>query len=200
MFSIGLTGGIGSGKTTVAAVFEAIGIPVYYADVAAKRIMNEDEGLRKRLVAIFGEALYKENKLDRSYLASIVFSDKEKLALLNNEVHPLTIADANDWFSKQTSPYAIKEAALIFESASWMKLDAVIGVTAPEQLRVRRVMDRDRITARQVEARMAEQMQEEKKISLCDYVITNDDTRLVVPQVLDIDQLLRDKSLQALVM
>ena len=195
MLSVGLTGGIGSGKTTIAAVFDALGIPVYNADAAAKRLMNEDEMLKAQLLDIFGEGLYKKNQLDRAFLANIVFGNKEKLAALNNLVHPLTIADAAQWFQKQTSPYAIKEAALIFESDSWKDLDAVIGVSAPETVRIQRVMKRDNIDAQQVAARMAQQMDEAQKMSKCDYIITNDDVSLVMPQILKIDQLLRERNL-----
>ena len=195
MLSVGLTGGIGSGKTTIAAVFDALGIPVYNADDAAKRLMNEDEVLKRQLVLMFGEGLYKKNQLDRAYLANIVFGNKEKLKALNNLVHPLTIADATQWFQKQTSPYAIKEAALIFESDSWKDLDAVIGVSAPETVRIQRVMKRDNIDAQQVAARMAQQMDEAQKMSKCDYIITNDDVSLVMPQILKIDQLLRERNL-----
>ena len=200
MLSVGLTGGIGSGKTTIAAVFDALGIPVYNADAAAKRLMNEDEVLKRQLVQMFGEALYKKNQLDRAYLANIVFGNKEKLKALNNLVHPLTIADATQWFQKQTSPYAIKEAALIFESDSWKDLDAVIGVSAPETVRIQRVMKRDNIDAQQVAARMAQQMDEAQKMSKCDYIITNDDVSLVMPQILKIDLLLREKNLYTPIM
>ena len=200
MLSVGLTGGIGSGKTTIAAVFDALGIPVYNADAAARRLMNEDEVLKRQLLDMFGEGLYKKNRLDRAYLANIVFGNKEKLAALNNLVHPLTIADATQWFQKQTSPYAIKEAALIFESDSWKDLDAVIGVSAPETVRIQRVMKRDNIDAQQVAARMAQQMDEAQKMSKCDYIITNDDISLVMPQILKIDLLLREKNLHTPIM
>ena len=200
MLSVGLTGGIGSGKTTIAAVFDALGIPVYNADAAAKRLMNEDEVLKRQLVLMFGEGLYKKNRLDRAYLANIVFGNKEKLKALNNLVHPLTIADATQWFQKQTSPYAIKEAALIFESDSWKDLDAVIGVSAPETVRIQRVMKRDNIDAQQVAAIMAQQMDEAQKMSKCDYIITNDDISLVMPQILKIDLLLREKNLYTPIM
>ena len=200
MLSVGLTGGIGSGKTTIAAVFNALGIPVYNADAAAKRLMNEDEVLKRQLLDMFGEGLYKKNQLDRAYLANIVFGNKEKLKALNNLVHPLTIADATQWFQKQTSPYAIKEAALIFESDSWKDLDAVIGVSVPETVRIQRVMKRDNIDAQQVAARMTQQMDEAQKMSKCDYIITNDDVSLVMPQILKIDLLLREKNLYTPIM
>src|SRR5688572_30186051 len=129
MLRIGLTGGIGSGKSTVAKVFEVLGIPVYYADEAAKRIMNEDEQLMQLIMQHFGAAAYKNNQLDRQYLASQVFDNKEKLELLNSLVHPATIRDGDEWMRKQTTPYAIKEAALIFESGTQDQLDYIIGVS-----------------------------------------------------------------------
>ena len=131
MFRVGLTGGIGSGKSTVAHVFEILGIPVYYADKEAKRLMNEDPDIRKQVIAHFGEEAYADNILNRRFLAEIVFKDKEKLRLLNSLVHPVTIAKAEEWMQKHNTPYVIKEAALIFESGSQEGLDFVIGVSAP---------------------------------------------------------------------
>jgi len=181
---IGLTGGIGSGKSTVAKVFEVLGIPVYYADDAARRIMNEDEQLRQQIMQHFGEASYKNNQLDRPYIASQVFNNKEKLELMNSLVHPATIRDAEKWMHKQTTPYAIKEAALIFESGSQDQLDYIIGVSAPVPLRMLRAMKRDGSTRDQVLARMNKQIQEVIKMRLCDFVIHNDEVQAVMPQVL----------------
>src|SRR4051812_41129535 len=118
MLHIGLTGGIGSGKTTVAKIFELLGVPVYYADDEAKRMMNEDEDLKKQIQKHFGHESYENGELNRNYLASKVFSDKHKLELLNSIVHPATMSDVKEWFKKQTTAYAIKEAALIFEAGS----------------------------------------------------------------------------------
>ena len=151
---IGLTGGIGSGKTTVAQIFETLGIPVYYADDAAKRLMNENEDLRKKLIRHFGESIYNNRELNREQLSKMVFGNDEKLNLLNSLVHPLTIADADEWMKQQTTPYIIKEAALIFESDVWKYLDKVIGVSAPYELRMQRTMLRDNSSAEQVKARM----------------------------------------------
>jgi dephospho-CoA kinase len=184
MLKIGLTGGIGSGKSTVAKVFEVLGVPVYYADEAAKRLMNEDEQLKQQIIQHFGEAAYKNNTLDRSYLASQVFNNKEKLELLNSLVHPATIRDAGNWMQLQTTPYAIKEAALIFESGTQDQLDYVIGVSAPAPLRILRVMKRDGSTREQVLARMGKQIQEVIKMRLCDFIIYNDEQQPVLPQVL----------------
>jgi dephospho-CoA kinase len=180
---IGITGGIGSGKSTVAKVFEVLGIPVYYADEAAKRIMNEDEPLKQLIIQHFGAAAYKNNLLDRQYLAGQVFDNKEKLELLNSLVHPATIRDGETWMHKQTAPYAIKEAALIFESGTQDQLDYIIGVSAPAPLRILRAMKRDGSSRDQVLARMSKQIQEEIKIRLCDFVIYNDEQQAVIPQV-----------------
>jgi dephospho-CoA kinase len=188
MLRIGLTGGIGSGKSTVAKVFETLGIPVYYADEASRRLMNEDDGLKKQIIENFGSESYKDGKLNRPYIASVVFADKEKLELLNSFVHPATIKDAADWLNKQTTPYAIKEAALIFESGSGEGLDYIIGVAAPQALRIKRVMERDKVTREEVLKRMQNQIDEELKMKLCNFIIYNDEQQLVIPQVLQLHQ------------
>jgi dephospho-CoA kinase len=186
MLRIGLTGGIGSGKSTVAKVFETLGVPVYYADEAAKRLMNEDEILKEKIQQHFGKEVYIDGKLNRTYLSSIVFNDSKKIEQLNALVHPVTIQDAIDWMQQQTTPYTIKEAALIFESGSQAGLDKVIGVYAPAPLRILRVMKRDNISREDVLSKMNKQIDEEMKMRLCDYVITNDEQELVLPQVLEL--------------
>lgn len=184
MLKIGLTGGIGSGKTTVAKVFEVLGIPVYYADDAAKELMHKNEPLKQQLIAHFGKATYFENgELNRKHLSSIVFADKEKLALLNSLVHPATIAYAEEWFNKQTAAYVVKEAALLFESGTAEGLDYVIGVTAPLTVRLKRVMDRDAVTAEEVKRRMANQIDEQLKMKLCNFVLHNNEQQLLLPQI-----------------
>lgn len=194
MLKIGLTGGIGSGKTTVAKVFEVLGIPVYYADDAAKRLMNEDEVLQQKIISAFGEAAYTDGILNRQHLSSLVFNTKEKLELLNSLVHPATIADAAVWFSKQKSPYVIKEAALLFESGTAAGLDFVIGVSAPEPIRMKRVMDRDGVSSDEVKKRMQNQMEEPIKIRLCDFVIHNNEEEMVTPQVLKLHEQLLNRA------
>jgi dephospho-CoA kinase len=186
---IGLTGGIGSGKTTVARIFEVLGIPVYYADEAAKRIMSEDEGLKQQIIKKFGEASYSNGELNREYLASIVFRDKTKLAELNALVHPNSV----QWMKQQTAPYAIREAALIFESGIQGQLDYIIGVSAPLELRMERAMVRDKLTRQQVLERMDRQINETIKMRLCDFVIVNDCRMALIPQVLKIHELLLRK-------
>jgi len=188
MLHIGITGGIGSGKSTVAGIFEALGIPVYYADKEAKKLMSEDEALIQSIKENFGERAYVNGELDRGYLASKVFNDTEKLALLNSLVHPATIAAADKWMKAQNAPYVLKEAALIFESESHQYLDFVIGVSSPEELRIRRTMKRDGISREMVQSRMAQQMNEEEKMRLCKYIIINDEQQLILPQVLELHE------------
>jgi dephospho-CoA kinase len=188
MLKIGLTGGIGSGKSTVAKIFETLGIPVYYADTEAKRLMNEDPVLRKSIINHFGSSAYTNNVLDRQYLASIVFNDKEKLDLLNALIHPVTIADAEVWMKKQKAPYCIKEAALLFESGAAENLDYVIGVSAPAALRIKRVIDRDGLSREEIMKRINRQVNEEMKMKLCDFIIYNNEEQAVIPQVAKLDE------------
>ncbi len=194
MYRVGLTGGIGSGKSTVARILETLGIPVYYADDAAKLIMNTDLGLKKEIQAHFGEAAYTGGQLDRKYLADIVFNDRDKLSLLNSLIHPVTIRHSEKWFRRQSAPYAVREAALLFESGASENLDFIIGVYAPKQLRLQRVIKRDGLSADEIQKRMSRQINEEMKMKLCDAVIRNDEQQLVIPQVMEIHRLLLEKS------
>jgi dephospho-CoA kinase len=184
MLRIGLTGGIGSGKSTVARIFNVLGIPVYSSDEAAKRLMNEDEELKNNIIKSFGKESYSNGKLNRKYLAAHAFRDRTKIELLNSLVHPATIKDATAWMERQTTPYIIKEAALIFESGSDKFLDVVIGVKSPLSSRIERTMKRNNVTASEVEARIKLQMDEEEKMNLCDYIIVNDEQQMLIPQVL----------------
>ena len=188
---IGLTGGIGSGKSVVAKVFATLGIPVFNADDEAKRIMQTSPEIKTKLIEQFGLEIYNEHGLDKEKLASIVFNDPFQLQLLNAIVHPVTIQAAKEWAAKQTTPYVIKEAALIFESGTADGLFKVIGVTAPLSLRTHRVMQRDGITKDQVDARMRNQISDTIKMRLCDYVIENNNQQMVIPQVLEIDKAIR---------
>lgn len=193
MIKVGLTGGIGSGKTTVSRVFISLGIPVYYADDRARHLMNTDPALKTAIIRHFGEQSYAGETLDRKFIASIVFNDKDKLNLLNSITHPATIRDAEEWMAKQTAPYIIKEAALLFESGAAEKLDYVIGVYAPQHLRVKRVMKRDDLPIEEVMKRISRQIDEEMKMKLCDFVITNNDEQLVIPQVIELDKRFRGR-------
>ena len=193
---IGITGGIGSGKSTVAHIFNVLGIPVYDADAAAKKLMSEDEMLKKSIINAFGTGSYIEGELNRKYLSEAVFNDENKIKLLNSLVHPATIKDANEWMKKQNAPYLIKEAALIFESGSDKFLDKIIGVKSPLSLRTERTMKRNHLTAEEVESRMKFQMNEAKKMELCDFIIENNEKEMLIPQVLHLHEKLLRQSIQ----
>lgn len=184
MLKIGLTGGIGSGKSTVAQIFEILGIPVFYADDQAKKLLDENEELKKSIIKNFGDTIYNDGKLNRSLMASIVFNDKEKLALLNSLTHPATKKAGEEWMKKQVSPYAIHEAALIFEANVNDRLDYVIGVSAPEELRIERTKKRNNATHGDVINRIKQQMNEDEKMKRSDFIITNDEQLPLIPQVL----------------
>ncbi len=188
ILKIGLTGGIGSGKSTVAKVFGTLGIPVFDADSVAKNIMNEDAHLQQQIVRTFGDGAYTDGKLNRKYLADIVFNDPFKLEQLNALVHPATIQAAEDWMKQQHAPYGIKEAALLFEAGSAGHLDYVIGVYAPQALRIKRVMDREQVGRQDVLTRMSRQVDEQIKMRLCDFIIVNDEQQMVIPQVLNLHE------------
>jgi dephospho-CoA kinase len=186
MLKIGITGNIGSGKTTVSKVFEVLGIPVFYADTAAKNIMTADPELVSDIKKTFGDAAYfADGSLDRKYIANIVFNDDKELAKLNALTHPAVFRAFDSWVAGiKNAPYVIKEAALLFESTSYKMCDFSVLVTAPLELRIDRVTKRDHTTRAEVEAREAKQFTETKKRELADYIIDNDDTQLVIPQVL----------------
>ncbi len=218
MLRIGLTGGIGSGKSTVAEIFEVLGIPVSHADDEARLLMNEDGELKRQIILHFGEDAYTgvpdaqgsaggmqtldgwtqandggdargSRRLNRSWLAAQVFNDPEKLELLNSLVHPATIRAGEKWMEQQraaNAPYAIREAAVIFESRSAARLDYIIGVAAPKTLRIHRAMQRDKITREKVLERMKNQIDEDIKMRLCDFVIRNDEQEALLPQVLEL--------------
>lgn len=190
MLKIGITGGIGSGKSVVSKVFEVLGIPVFYADAEAKLVMEQDEELMAGIKNEFGEEAYTNNQLNRPYIANIVFNDPFKLEKLNALVHPATMRAADEWFAKQTAPYVIKEAALLFEAGTAGHLNKIIGVYAPQHVRIKRVMDRDGSTRDEVLARMSRQIQEQIKMKLCDYVVVNDEQQMVIPQVIELHKTL----------
>ena len=183
---VGITGGIGSGKSLVSAMFQVLGVPVFNADDAAKYLMEHDEQLKEGIQRLFGKEVYKNDRLDRSFLASVVFTDKTKLEQLNGLVHPATIAYGKAWAGRQLYPYTIKEAAIFFESGSYKEMDKMIGVYAPVDIRLQRAMQRDNATEETVKQRMDKQMDENEKMSRCDYVIYNDGSQSVIEQVLEL--------------
>jgi dephospho-CoA kinase len=189
---VGLTGGIGSGKSTVAQIFEVLGIPVSFADEEAKRLMNEDPDLRRQIIAHFGPVAYtaETGVLNRPWMAAQVFSDPARLETLNSLVHPATIRNGGQWMQSMAghAPYAIREAALIFETSAAGHLDFIIGVYAPLSLRIQRTMQRDHLTREKVLQRTRYQIAEEIKMRLCDAVIHNDGQQAILPQVLALHQ------------
>ncbi|MEJ7693968.1 dephospho-CoA kinase, partial [Daejeonella sp.] len=177
MMKIGITGGIGSGKTTVCKVFEVLGIPVFYADNAAKSIMHTDVLLRQDIIAGFGQESYFENGgLNKKHISSIVFSDKKQLTKLNALVHPAVFRAFDIWVDEQKhAQYVLKEAALLFESDSYKMCDQSILVKSPEELRIERIIQRDNTSADEVRLRMNRQFSDEKKEKLADHIIVNDE-------------------------
>ncbi|MES2062610.1 MAG: dephospho-CoA kinase [Bacteroidota bacterium] len=191
MFKVGITGNIGSGKTTVSKIFEVLGIPVFYADDAAKDVMITDTELIAGIKQAFGnEAYFEDGSLNRKHIAGIVFNNKEELAKLNALVHPAVFRAFDKWVLGQKNvPYVLKEAAILFESGSYKMCDRAVMVTAPLELRIKRVTTRDGITADEVKSRNDRQFPEEKKLAMANDVIINDDTQLVIPQVLKLHEL-----------
>lgn len=194
MLKVGITGGIGSGKSTVCQVFETLGIPVLYADNMAKQLMENNDSIREQIIDLLGEDAYIDHKLNRPYISQVVFKDKEKLRLLNAITHPAVIAYGEEWMKSQKTIYVLKEAALFFESGSNKNMDVMIGVSAPLHLRIERTMHRDAISKEAVMERISKQMDEVAKMKLCDYVIVNDDKQSIIEQVISIHQSLLSKA------
>jgi dephospho-CoA kinase len=190
MLKIGLTGNIGSGKSTISKVFKLLGIPVFDSDTEAKRVMTLDQELIAGVKSTFGNNAYlPTGELDRRYIANIVFNDPDQLLQLNALVHPAVFRAFDQWLVKyQGLPYIIKEAAILFESGSYKDCDRTIVVTAPASMRLARVTKRDHITHDEAEQREARQMPQEQKQRLADHEIRNDNTVLVIPQVLQLHQ------------
>lgn len=189
---VGVTGGIGSGKSVVCKIFRILGIPVFDADSEAKRLMASDAGLIAAIRLEFGgEAYHADGTVNRGYLASQVFNDGQRLEKLNALVHPIAIRAGEEWAQRQDTPYSIKEAALLFESGSFKLNDYTILVTAPEAIRIERVVQRDGVSAGQVRARMQRQWPDDKKERLADFTIVNDGKQALIPQVLELDRVFR---------
>ncbi|MES2558932.1 MAG: dephospho-CoA kinase [Bacteroidota bacterium] len=189
MKKIGITGSIGSGKSTVTTIFAALGIPVYDADSRAKTLMISNPTLIQEIKQLFGPDAYRATgELNRQHIASIAFHETSVLSQLNALVHPAVFHDFDEWCSQQTTHYVLKEAALMFESDSYKQLDEVIVVTAPEELRIIRTMNRDNITRDAVLSRMKNQLSQEEKLSRGQYEIRNNEQELLIPQVVSLHQ------------
>lgn len=190
---IGITGGIGTGKTLVCRIFECLGVPVYDADSHAKELMTTDGILISNIKKEFGDLSYNtDGSLNRNYLSLRVFNDAEQLKKLNHLVHPRVAIDYKQWVENMVGvPYVLKEAALLFEAGSNQQLDKVIVVTAPEETRIKRVLKRDRHrTEAQIRSIVKNQMPEEEKMRRADFIVTNDETVLLIPQVIELHTLL----------
>ena len=186
MKKIGLTGGIGSGKSYISTVFKKIGFPVFDADLNAKKCMHENKELRLAIINLFGSNIYNNGKLQTRELASIVFSDQIKLNALNQVVHPVVTEEFKNWCKNQDSDFVIKEAAILFESNTYKDLDFIISVSAPIEIRVKRVVSRDGCTVNQVKERMRSQISDKERQKLADFLILNDGSSLLLPQILEV--------------
>lgn len=175
MKKIGLTGGMGSGKTTVAKMFKELGIPVYNSDLEARRIMNENTEVRKAVKALFGDNAYENDHLNRAFIAKKVFGNSALLEELNKVVHPAVRKDFRDWAARQSAPYVIQEAAILFESGGHEHFDHMILVTAPKKTRIIRIKQRDQLSEKDILERMKHQWSEKRKKALADFVIHNSD-------------------------
>ena len=186
---VGITGGIGAGKSTVARVFSLLGVPLYKADDRAKALMEQDRQLQAEIVNLFGRESYENGRLNRTYLAGRVFADPQQVAKLNALVHPVVARDFTAWCERQSAPYVLKEAALLFESGSYRQLDATLLVQAPVAMRLQRVLQRDpQRSEEQVRQIMDKQIAPAEAARLADYRIVNDESQLVIPQVLSLHQ------------
>jgi dephospho-CoA kinase len=190
MLKIGITGGIGSGKTTVCKVFELLDIPIFYADTVAKSIMQTDLVLKNEILTTFGEKSYSsDGELNRSYISSIVFNNESELNKLNALVHPAVFRAFDKWLSNHCdAPYIIKEAALLFETESYKMCDLSVLVISPEASRIRRVIARDGISHDELLLRMKRQLSDAQKLKLADHILINDESRLLIPQILALHQ------------
>jgi len=187
MRKIGLTGGIGSGKSVVCKIFSTLGVPVFHSDEVSRYLIDHDQLVIGEIKRIFGHDIYRNGMVDRKKLSQQVFTNREILEKLNSIMHPVVAKVFNGWIEKcKFSSYIIKEAAILFESGTDKELDGVITVSAPESIRISRVMERDGTTEEEVLQRIKNQMNEEERLSRSDEIIVNDGHRLVIPQVLEV--------------
>ena len=183
---VGLTGGIGSGKSTVAHIFSKLGYAVYDSDTRAKALYSESPELKEAMTLAFGKEVYIQNQINRPYLAKLVFHDSEKLSILNKIVHPFVKKDFSSWVKKQNSSLIVREAAILIESGAHEDCDKIITVEAPKDVRIHRVVQRDASTKEEVESRISKQLSDEERRRLSDYIIHNDGTTSIIYQVQEI--------------
>jgi dephospho-CoA kinase len=196
MLTVGITGGIGSGKSTVCKVFRVLGVPVFQADLEARRLQNEDPEVKCRLTELFGTGIYDAGGLlNRKKLAEIIFSDRDKLDQVNSIIHPAVHRIFESWKSQLTDcPYVLYEAAILFETGSYHGFDFIIMVATDEKERIGRVMKRDQVSEEAILQRIRNQMDDAKKIALSDFVIENNDNQMIIPKILELDNLLKSKN------
>lgn len=195
MILVGLTGGIGSGKTTIAGIFKIFNIPVFNTDIVAKQLMATDELVHKQIIDAFGEDAYlHNNELNKTYLSNQVFNSEKQLQTLNNIVHPVVRNYFEQWITRQNSRYIICESAILIESGFFRRFDKIICVIADEIVRISRVMKREQVDEKTVRERMANQITDEERLKYADYVIYNNDNDMVVEQILEIDKKLWENS------
>lgn len=190
MYKIGITGGIGSGKSTICKVFELLGVPVYYADVAARELLENDAEVKNKITAIFGKEVIDENgDIIRKKVASLVFGNENQLNKLNGIIHPAVALHFETWLKQRmAAPYILKEAAILFESGAYLQMDKIITVSAPVELRIARVVKRDTVSQEEVKQRMKNQLSEEERIKRAQFVIVNDEKQLVIPQIMELHE------------
>jgi dephospho-CoA kinase len=195
MLKIGITGGIGSGKSLVAKMFNCLGAPVFNADDASKMLIATDANLIKGITHLLGEEAYQNNQPNKVFIANAIFNNTELLTKFNAIVHPAVIAYGQQWIQLQAANYIIREAAILFESNTHKNLDAVIGISAPLHLRVSRAIKRDNSNEANILARINNQMNEEEKLAKCDYIIYNNNEQALLPQVLHFDSFFKQGKL-----
>ncbi len=183
---LGVTGGIGAGKTTVCKVFAVLGIPVFSADVEAKRIQDNDRNLQNKINSIAGKDLFASGKLDRSEMAKLIFSNKDLLEKVNSLVHPVVFKYFREWAASQDSPYSVMEAAILFESGAGRMMDRTLTVVTPMEERIERLVRGNKFTREQITERIKNQIDDESRIKQSDYVIFNSENDMIIPAVLGI--------------
>jgi dephospho-CoA kinase len=191
--TVGITGGIGSGKSTICKIFRLLNVPVFEADLEAKKLIHSNSVIKAGLIDLFGEAIYTaDGTVDRKELAKLIFNDENQLAKVNKLVHPLIRAEFKSWLEKQSAPYIIHEAAILFESGFYKMMDYTILVSAPENIRIERVSKRDNVTREQVKERIQKQWTDQHKRELATLEIKNDNKELIIPQIIEIDKQIKE--------
>jgi len=193
MIKAGITGGIGSGKSIVCEIFRTLGIPVFVSDNISRQLIDQDQDIKDQLVSLFGKDIFNnDGRLEKEKLSKLIFGDRNALKKVNAVVHPAVKKKFNEWSGQYYDhKYVIKESALLFESGNTHELDVIIMVYAPESFRIKRIIERDNLPEERIKAIIANQINDEEKIRMSDHIIYNDETQLLIPQVLKLDNLLR---------